>query len=73
MNQLYVLVLDGQLRRKLHAPDCKWVAGVTANPTRPGMNWRTYELRPAGTVDGVPCRRCGGTPGPKAGDYPVRD
>lgn len=70
---LYVLVLDGARPRKLHAPDCEWVARKAQEaPTRPEYNWRRYELRPAGEVTGQACLRCGGIPGPANGLWPVR-
>jgi hypothetical protein len=69
-NKLYVLVLDGNRPRKVHAPDCSWVAGATAKGELKG---RRYELRPAGSVHGEDCRKCGGTPGPATGGWPIRD
>jgi hypothetical protein len=69
-NKLYVLVLDGNRPRKVHAPDCAWVAGTTAKGE---LKSRRYGLHPAGSVDGEACRRCGGTPGPDMGAWPVRD
>jgi hypothetical protein len=69
-NQLYVLVLDGDRPRKLHAPDCSWVAATTAKGE---LGSRRYGLERAASVDGEACRACGGTPGPDTGNWPVRD
>lgn len=67
--QLYFLVLDGEGRRKLHAPDCRWVAGSTANGE---LGARRYGLERAEHVDGDRCRWCGGSPGPGTGSWPIR-
>lgn len=62
MTPLYVRVLNGSGRRKIHSPDCTWVAGSVKEPP-PAPPKRQYELVLAGRVTGPVCRWCGGVPG----------
>jgi|1185.fasta_scaffold470713_1 hypothetical protein len=61
MATLYVRVLSGAGPRKIHSPDCAKVASWTKPP--PSAK-RQYALKLAGTVSGLLCLVCGGTPGP---------